>query len=256
MSKSALKHDLERMAAADCRIGINGDVFDLILPSDLKRFDLDAMDRALIQQGVKPIDAAIDLAYEFLKPYAHLIEFIGIGNHEAHVAKRHHIDVMSILLYRLNQLPNVDIKPGGWCGYWNIHLLRSTKKTTWTMYRHHGAGGAAPVTKGIIDFQRMLAWLGDVDGVWIGHKHNKFVDLATKMHYYGQHNKSSTKQVTCVMTGSYLSTYGTEEDAAPSYAMGWNLSPQQFGGVILELSHEETTKDKSTTLTTRCRAIL
>ena len=256
MSKTALKHDLQRMADADCKIGINGDVFDFILPSDLKRFDLDALDRDLLQHGVKPIDAAIDMAYEFLKPYAHLIEFIGIGNHEAHVSKRHHIDVMSILLYRLNQLPNINIKPGGWCGYWHICIGRGTKKSSWTQYRHHGAGGAAPVTKGIIDFQRMLAWLGDVDAIWIGHKHNKFVDLATKMHYYGQHNKSSTKQVTCVMTGSYLSTYGTEDDTKPSYAQAWNLSPQQMGGVILELCHDEVTYMKKTVLGIRCRAIL
>ncbi len=135
MVKPALKYDLERMAAANCRIGINGDVFDFILPSDLKRFDLDALDRELLQGGLKPIDAAIEMAYEFLKPYAHLIEFIGIGNHEAHVSKRHHIDVMSILLYRLNQLPNVEIKAGGWCGYWNVTLKRQTRLTNFLMYR-------------------------------------------------------------------------------------------------------------------------
>ena len=87
MVKPALKYDLERMANADCKIAINGDVFDFILPSDLKRFDLDALDKELLVKGLKPIDAAIEMAYEFLKPYAHLIEYIGIGNHEAHVAK-------------------------------------------------------------------------------------------------------------------------------------------------------------------------
>jgi len=55
MVKPALKYDLERMAASNCRIGINGDVFDFILPSDLKRFDLDALDRELLQGGLKPI---------------------------------------------------------------------------------------------------------------------------------------------------------------------------------------------------------
>ena len=256
MCKLALKYDLDRMAEAECRIAINGDVFDFILPSDMKRFDLDALDRELLQQGVKPIDAAIEMAYEFLKPYAHLIEFIGIGNHEAHVSKRHHIDVMSILLYRLNQLSNVNVKAGGWCGYWNISLIRQSCRTGFTMYRHHGAGGAAPVTKGIIDFQRMMSWLGDVDGIWIGHKHNKFVDLATKMHYNPVKNTSKSKQVTCVMTGSYLSTYGTEEGTAPSYAQAWNLSPQQMGGVILELSQRQRKFDEGVKLQTQCRVIL
>jgi hypothetical protein len=256
MVKPALKHDLERMANADCKIAINGDVFDFILPSDLKRFDLDALDKELLVKGLKPIDAAIEMAYEFLKPYAHLIEFIGIGNHEAHVAKRHHIDVMSILLYRLNQLPGVDIKPGGWCGYWQVTLARQTRLTTFLMYRHHGAGGAAPVTKGIIDFQRMMSWQGDVDAIWIGHKHNKFVDLATKMTYSSKRNIARTKQVTCIMTGSYLSTYGTDEDVKPSYAMGWNLAPQQMGGVILELKQHEFYIGREQTIQTKCTAIL
>ena len=256
MCKPALKNDFERMANAECKIAINGDVFDFILPSDLKRFDLDALDRELLQQGVKPIDAAVDMAYEFIKPYAHLVEFIGVGNHEAHVSKRHHIDVMSILLYRLNQLPNVDIKAGGWCGFWNIILSRQSQRTSYTMYRHHGAGGAAPVTKGMIDFQRMMVWLGDVDGIWIGHKHNKFVDLATKMHYTPETNQSKTKKVDCIMTGSYLSTYGTDDGTSPSYAQAWNLAPQQMGGVIVELSQRLVQKNYKVKLSTESRIIL
>lgn len=256
MCKSVLKYDFERMANADCRIAINGDVFDFILPSDLKRFDLDALDRELLVAGLKPIDAAIDMAYEFMKPYAHLIEFIGIGNHEAHVSKRHHIDVMSILLYRLNQLPNVNIKAGGWCGFWNISLRRQGQRTSYTLYRHHGAGGAAPVTKGMIDFQRMMVWLGDLDAIWIGHKHNKFADLATKMHYSPEKNESKTKKVDCIMTGSYLSTYGTDKGTKPSYAMAWNLAPQQMGGVIVELSQRLTQEDYKRKLFTESRIIL
>jgi hypothetical protein len=163
---------------------------------------------------------------------------------------------MSILLYRLNQLPNVNILPGGWCGYWQVTLARNTRLTTFLMYRHHGAGGAAPVTKGIIDFQRMMSWQGDVDAIWIGHKHNKFVDLATKMTYSSKRNIARTKQVTCIMTGSYLSTYGTDEDVKPSYAMGWNLAPQQMGGVILELKQHEFYIGREQTLQTKCTAIL
>jgi hypothetical protein len=254
--KSALKADLERMDQAECHIGINGDVFDLVLPGDIKRFSLDSMDKALLQQGLKPIDAAIDMAYEFLKPYAHRIKFIGIGNHEAHVTKHHHVDCTKILLYRLNQLPGVKVEYGGWCGYWQIRIVRGTQVASWVQYRHHGAGGAAVVTKGMIDFNRMLVWQGDIDGLWIGHKHNKFVDLATKMTYDRQNGTAKTDQVTCVMTGSYLSTYGTDKEAAPSYAMGWNLAPQQYGGVILELRHDAMQQNNKRTLRVGCRVIL
>ena len=255
MCKSVLKYDFERMANADCRIAINGDVFDFILPSDLKRFDLDALDRELLQHGVKPIDAAIDMAYEFIKPYAHLIEFIGIGNHEAHVSKRHHIDVMSILLYRLNQLPNVDIKPGGWCGFWNISLRRQGQGTSYTMYRHHGAGGSAQMTLGILEFQRMMIWLGDIDGIWLGHKHNRFSVDGTKTSYSPERNETKTKKVDFMMTGSYLSTYGTDKGTKPSYAMAWNLSPQPMGGLIVELSQRFTQENYKRKLFTMSEVI-
>ena len=57
--KKALKSDLNRMAEAEAEIAINGDLWDFILPSDIKRFDLDALDRELLKQGVKPSAAAV-----------------------------------------------------------------------------------------------------------------------------------------------------------------------------------------------------
>ena len=94
------------------------------------------------------------------------------------------------------------------------------------------------MTKGMIDFQRMMIWQGDVDAIWIGHKHNRISDNATKVVYDNRTNTHKTKMVTCIMTGSYLSTYG-EGEASPSYAMGWNLAPQMSGGAILELKMTE-----------------
>jgi hypothetical protein len=240
--KKALKSDLNRMAEAEAEIAINGDLWDFILPSDIKRFDLDALDRELLKQGVKPLDAALDMAYEYLKPYAPLIKFIGIGNHEAHVKKRHHICLTSILIDRLNQLPNVNVEPGGWCGYWHITLNLFSAHLPFVLYRHHGAGGGAPVTKGIMDFQRLMAWQGNVDALWLGHNHYKKVYPDVKMILDIKNNKVYQKNVWCIRTASYLDTYGLE--TAPSYAEGWNVSPQPVGGVILKLKAQETIVNK------------
>ena len=254
--KPALRHDFEMMCNLDAKIFLNGDVWDAILPSDIKRFDLKALDPELLQLGSTPLDAALEMAYEFLKPYATHIEGIGIGNHEAHVEKRHHICLTSILIDRLNQLPNVNIMAGGWCGFWNIQIFRQSKRTSWTLYRHHGAGGAAPVTKGVTDFQRMMAWHTNIDALWLGHKHNRYAIMDMKMHYDSQHHRVVERPVTCVMTGSYLSTYGIHHKTKASYAAGWNLSPQPMGGAVIELRQVEKTENKKTSLTCQSRVIL
>jgi hypothetical protein len=257
LDKKALKKDFDRMAALGCRIGINGDVFDAILPSDVKRFDLRAVDPELMRMctegGWLPLDGAIELAARFLEPYAHLIEFIGIGNHEGHVGKHHHVQLVPQLIAILRERTGHSIKYGGWCGYWNVALEGTgTKKTGFTIYRHHGAGGAAPATKGIIDFERMMAWQGDVDGLWIGHKHNRFAVVNRKMTLDRRTMTSKERDVHCIMTGSYLDTYGLEKDTKPSYAVGWNVSPQSKGGAIIELSQMRTANE----LITQARVLL
>ena len=232
--KKVLKYDFELMVKHDCQIAINGDLWDFILPSDLKRFDLDALDRELLKHGVKPLDAALDMAYEFLKPYAPYIKIIGIGNHEAHVKKRHHICLTSILLDRLNQLPNTYIQAGGWCGYWHVNIKASTTQLPFIIYRHHGAGGGAPVTKGISDFQRMMVWQGNIDALWLGHNHHKYIVPDAKTILDIKHNIVKQKTVYCIRTASYLDTYGLEGPS--TYAEAWNVPPQVYGGVILKLS--------------------
>lgn len=260
LDKQALKKDFDRMAALGCRIGVNGDVFDAILPSDVKRFDLRALDPELANmctaKGWLPLEAAVDMAARFLAPYAHLIEFIGIGNHEGHVSKHHHMSLVPQLIAVLRERTGHSIQYGGWCGYWNIALELSGRKSGFTIYRHHGAGGAAPATKGIIDFERMMAWQGDVDGLWIGHKHNRFAVINRKMTYDPRTQKSRERNVHCVMTGSYLDTYGLEENTKPSYAVGWNVSPQSKGGAIIELSQLRTHRKNAETVETVARVIL
>jgi hypothetical protein len=237
----ALKKDFDRMKG--CLIGINGDVFDAILPSDLKRFDLRAVDPELLkicdELGMVPLNAAVELAARFLEPYAHQIVWIGQGNHEAHVSKRHHVSLIPMLIAVLNERTGSKIQYGGWCGYWHITLSRFGKRSGFTIYRHHGAGGSAPVTGGVIDFKRMMTWQMGVDALWIGHKHNRFHVIDRKMGYVPERNETVEKDVHCIMTGSYLDTYGIAPGTKPSYAEGWNLSPQSKGGAIIRLGQGE-----------------
>src|SRR5210317_2144984 len=97
-----LAADLEEAAEHDSRILIVGDVFDAILPKDAKRYKPEAL-HARIRQTSNVVDEAVDWAEEILKPYANLIDMIGLGNHESSVEKYHGTDMTARLIRRLQQ---------------------------------------------------------------------------------------------------------------------------------------------------------
>jgi hypothetical protein len=53
--------------------------------------------------------------------------------------------------------------------------MHKTKQTSALIYRFHGAGGEAPVTRGVIQTNRQQVYLPDADVVWNGHNHNSYV---------------------------------------------------------------------------------
>lgn len=227
-----LKMDLERARAAGDRIAINGDVFDLILPSDRKRFDISSVDDRMLVSSM--IDEQLELGIEHLAPYAHLIDMIGVGNHEQSAIKYHHTDLVSRLVNRLNRYHGGNIVNGGWTGFLDYRASGedSTGKISQTrrlvIFYHHGSGGASPITKGMIDFSRLRQWV-DADVIWIGHKHNRIIDAgAMRMRCPIRGDEPKFDPVLCVMTGAYTSSYDSLVD---DYAAQRAMAPQQGGGV-------------------------
>jgi hypothetical protein len=116
-------------------------------------------------------DAIEDDAYEFYKPYAGRWLMMGKGNHELSVLKNTQIDLTSRLAGRLH------VNCGGVGGWVKFKLERDCGggRTTVNLRYHHGAGGNAPVTKGIIDTARQAVYLPDADLVWNGHNHQAYI---------------------------------------------------------------------------------
>jgi hypothetical protein len=116
-------------------------------------------------------DAIEEDAYEFYKPYAQNWLLMGKGNHELAVLKNSQIDLTSRLAGRLH------INPGGVGGWVKIKFEREKRgsRTTTNVRYHHGNGGNAPVTKGVIDTNRQAVYLPDADIVWNGHNHQAYI---------------------------------------------------------------------------------
>jgi len=171
----AMKRDFERACNEDREILINGDIAEQILPGDKKRWTANKMN----SNRDDVLNEQLDMCYEFLKPYANNISLIGRGNHDISPIKYDSFDLVGALIGMLNRdKDNGNIYSAGYQGYVQYKMTPNTKKrgnTNFTLYMHHGAGGSAPVSKGMIDFNRIV-YSHNADLYWLGHKHVSTVD--------------------------------------------------------------------------------
>lgn len=245
---ASIQSDLKTAKETGDRININGDVFDAILPKDHKRYRPEAIHPDL-QNRSDILNGALDMAVEILGPYAKLIDMIGCGNHEDAVAKYHGLDMVQLLVHRLNTECGGEINYGGYTGFISYSARKATpgNHSVINIYYHHGSGGSSPVTKGMIDFNRKGVWV-DSDVVWLGHKHNKISDTTSlRMRCPRTGAQPVLDQQVYVMSGSYLDTmkFQTQEEIMQgriaTYASDWGLPPQAKGGArVLVKMHRKS----------------
>lgn len=219
----------------DCKaqgdIGIvMGDVWSMILPQDRKRFTsgrygerVDAI-----------INRKLDEAERLFAPYADCIDVMMVGNHETAVIKHHAVDPMALLIDRLNRVKTAGALEGGKIahgGYtcwvqmmfdYKIGPANNSSKTSIsnTMWLHHGAGGSAPVTKGMIDGNRIKQGrLADVYA--IAHKHTHIADTDRFEYLDGYGN---IKQVTrdYLVVAGYSGSDEQDEPDEDGYILDWS----------------------------------
>lgn len=219
-----MEADLKYAEENDCEIAILGDIFDNVVPRDPKKGSLDGLHPRLRQSDTVMMEA-LTWAHEILEPYKHRIVLMAVGNHDDWSIKTAGIDLVSILLDRLGKHDVYGSIAG-----WYVRRFESGERNSCSvkLRYHHGAGGAAPTTKGMTDFYRMRSWIEGADIIAMGHKHNRFVDLA-QSEYISRHDVPQTRTTVCAMPGSYMRHANT--DGSRHYAENWNCGPQPMGGI-------------------------
>lgn len=219
------------------RINILGDLFDMILPSDKKRYRPTVLHERL-QNRENIIDECLAWGFELLSPYVNNIDMIAFGNHEDSVSKYHYVDLISSLVKSLNGIRSKVLKPiiyGGFAGW----LVYSLPKRDFKIHYFHGCAGTdAPVTKGMINFHRDDVWIENADVIWRAHKHNKITYRDYTQAY--ENNKVIHRPRLHIMPGSYSNEYfqETQEDIFKSgHKVSWAndklKSPQGKGSYVL-----------------------
>jgi hypothetical protein len=201
--KKLFLHDINEAVEHDALIFINGDTFDAIFPTDHKRYtksgDIAKHDAA--------INEIMESAEAFFAPYADYIYEIGMGNHEVSCIKFNNFDPVRDLVARLNRhrSPSLPaIRQGGFRGYIRVYFRHGENRRTrrYDIFRFHGAGGSAPVTKGMIDVARVITTY-DADLYWMGHKHTSISDDCLWKVGVNSKDKIFKKRRRAIFTGSY-----------------------------------------------------
>jgi hypothetical protein len=229
--------DLEGAKERGDSVWIIGDVWSMILARDLKRFTQG-------RHGHK-MDAAINQfvseAFEVLRPYANQIDIMLLGNHEAEVIRRHHVDPLALLIDRLNQVKteghytdadgNSRIAHAGYTAWVQVQFQKShkgkrTRSASNMVWLHHGRGGGAPVTKGMIDANRIRA-SRFADVYAIGHKHTSIHD-SQRFEYLDSYGNKRTVWQDFVIVGGYSGQDIEDDYEANGYTLDYSAE-QHYG---------------------------
>ena len=183
-NEKLLKNHLDYLVRSNCRIFIRGDIGNFITKNDRKRYarskDAQTIDASLNEE--------IEYIVNFLKPYVNYIDYIGQGNHETSVIKFNSVDPAYMIVWSLNQIRDKDIPRmvcGDYKGFITLKFFKPFQETKaavrrYIIFSHHGKGGNSPITKGMIDIQR-LTMTNIAHLYWLGHKHTQIID--DTLHY-------------------------------------------------------------------------
>lgn len=208
-SKESIVRDLQRAKDKNSKIILNGDTMDMILMQDIKRA---AANRIKPEDG--QVNKFIKEAEEILMPYVSQLCIIALGNHETAMIKHHGVDVLAWLIDSLNRYKkNGQIQQGHFQNMIRINFVRpDTKKSVchYDIFMHHGSGANAPVTKGMLDFSRIVI-ANQADLYLIGHKHNH-LETTYPLTYITPSGVLATKNRRAVQTPSYTAPVSLDKN--------------------------------------------
>ena len=111
------------------------------------------------------LDALVETAVEFYSPYVENLILISRGNHETSINRRRETDLIKRLVHGLNQYEGSNVKEGKYAGEVIFNQII-------TMAYHHGIGAGGPVTRGVIDSNRLAVMFPNADIMITGHSHD------------------------------------------------------------------------------------
>ena len=216
-----LKKLLDEAVRRGAPIAIIGDALDLMQGRD---------DRRASKAALKPeyaldyLDSVIEEAAGFLRPYAGNIVMISEGNHESSVRRKLETNPTKRLAKELG------VDAGRYAGWIQWRFIDGGKtRTTFNLYFTHGSGGGGPVTKGVIQTNRMAAMLSNAHIVVSSHIHESW-QLVNTVYALTDRGQPYTFDQLFVCIGNFKEEYRVLE----GYHVEGGRPPKPLGGHWLQ----------------------
>ena len=186
-------------------------------------------------QGGEYLDELVKHASEFYAPYAGNFIVVGRGNHETAITKRHETDLTERTCERMSLLSGHKVYSGGYGGWVRLiaDLGNGTRRMLQMKY-FHGSGGGGPVTRGVIQTNRMSVFLPDADLVVTGHTHDHWI-VPIARERINRKGKVHMDEQTHIRCGTYKDEYG---DAFGGWHIERGGPPKPVGAVWLRVFTE------------------
>jgi len=236
--RGLLKNHLDEAVKRNAAIILNGDTYCCMGGKYDRRAD-----KSLIRpehNTDRYFDAIVDTSVEWFAPYAKNILLIGYGNHETAIIKHGETDLLQRFASTLNYATGSAVEVGGYGGTIDIRVQHDNLRgVNFVVHYYHGAGGGGPVTKGVIQDQRLLASTEGYDLTWMGHVHELYYHQ-NMIHRYDRSTKTLLqKPIHQLRTATY------KEEWDGGY-MGFHTErgrgPKPLGGYWMKL---ETSRNSS-----------
>lgn len=233
--RKLLKKHLDEAVESGSKIFINGDWFDVMgCYKDPRSKPQDIRPEYYAKRPY--LDLILEDSYKFLKKYADNIAFIGYGNHETAIIKHRDTDIMERLHHLLSQ-HNENIVLGAYDGF--VKFVFTSKDggqvRTKLMHYHHGTGGNAFRSKGVLRNQIDGFIYPQADIIIRGHDHMKLYDPSNVRVLISQSGELKTSSQHIIKTGSYKD--GSKKQ------FGWEKEkgflPTKMGGWFMDLTYKQ-----------------
>lgn len=230
-----LKDDIARIAAdPKARVIIGGDFNNMIFAGD-PRYTASGLKPFLYGRNDKA-DAVVEYNYALLEPIANQIDLYISGNHEEGYTKRHFTDVAKLTAKALG------VPYHSYFAVMRYFCTDSTNSTTKSRgWVHHGFGGSAPVTKGMIALARAMEQ-NRFDWDMLGHLHQRTFSEVDTFDDSGGFGLGRIRQVrvAAAQNGTYARNYAGGGAASWSAQKGHRPSALGAGRMYLDMRRESS----------------
>jgi predicted phosphodiesterase len=236
--RELLKQSLDKALEKNAIILFNGDFFDMMQSRNDKRSMKGSLRKEYL--GDNYFDLVIEDAYEFLKPYAKNILVMADGNHETAITKNYETNPLERLCYMLRKEGGSNTQHTGYQGWLVISFNHQGNNAAYYIKMHHGSGGNARVTKGIIEHNRMGTYVEGADLIWLGHTHTQYcvhstIERITSSNVYNV----DLHKVYHIRTGCWKQEY-----KEGGWAVEKGFGPSEIGGYWVEIIMKRVVLDK------------